>query len=96
MLKRESNKNAIEWTLEINTAARIYEFLLIVPIEYIPRPLRSNLVKRAFNVDLLLHDPKINEKVVGDNKLTRMATAIRMFLFKAYYTFGLPDKQVGQ
>ncbi|TFK76878.1 hypothetical protein BDN72DRAFT_890675 [Pluteus cervinus] len=83
----EASMKKAKWTETTSSAAQIYQLLLLVPIEYLSKSLRADLVKRASIADIVLHN---NGK--RTDGLCQVATSIRLFLHRACEAVGSPDK----
>jgi hypothetical protein len=72
---------------QLHGAISAYELLLYVPIEYLPRTQRQNLIHRAFKADLVLcqtvHGHGDNQSIMD---VMRSVTTLRVFL-KRWFSF---------
>ncbi|KAM6497881.1 Urb2/Npa2 family domain containing protein [Amanita muscaria] len=60
-------------------AASLYRFLLYVPMEYLSKPSRTELVKRALSADILL-----SANTAADTEISYLLTILRIFLNRAF------------
>jgi hypothetical protein len=74
--------------LALNRAMSAYRMLLYVPIEYLTRVSRMNLVRRAMILDIVLGDPKRSESLAWE------VGTLRVFIKRAWDWVGGVDHPV--
>lgn len=80
-------------TSQISSVIPIYRLLLLFPMEYISRPNRADLIKRAITADLfVMHSLRdLNE---ATNDTLRTSTVLRIFLNRVFFHGGFTEQSV--
>jgi hypothetical protein len=77
---------------ELQAAISIFELVLFVPVEYLSRICRTDLVQRAFTADIVISMLPVNDTHTS-TFVTRSLTVLRVFLRRNFSSMGVGSDQ---